>query len=556
MTDIQKRVLQLLKEIDEICRNNGIEYFLAAGSAIGAVRHHGFLPWDDDADIYMTYDNFKKFCKCKEQFPDARELITIEDDYSCGYLINRYADISTTRLYRYLAASPQPAGLIVDILVLDRVPDDEECIKDYKIAMTEMANVLTKAAIHTTRIQYDLKDADNYKSVKKSGLVNTLDDLKKKMLKYDGTSGGVLIQRDPIVPHVWKEEFFGKPRYVAFEDTVLPVPEHYYDHLCGAFDEDWMYVPDMEGREQHWSGVIIDISNNNPFNDYLDDPIAEKTVKRYDKYHKLGNLNAPLLKEQNWERLKLTAVKTRLKYSRKAFNADFLMQAIADRDIELLDDYFEEYSNAQVNRFMLGGVAVKSWLRSQKPFYIEISDDFLYIFVRFMLMFPKLGKVMTLIKARLDYAPATDIVNELVDLTSAIKKACRFMEEENYREALELTAEYREKYEENMYLQHLYFSAKLYLSKNDEFEELLHELSLLPEPDRYSDVNLAVKAEVLSKMGQSEKAAEIYSSITDVSMHGLLLNSIYMKYVDSERDEYKKIAEKAFLRLGNIKEEQ
>ena len=126
MTELQRRVLDILLEIDCLCREHDIEYYLAAGSSIGAVRHHGFLPWDDDADVYMTYSNWEKFRKLSDLLPDDRELITVDNgDYTSEYTINRYADISTTRMYRYLCSSPQPAGIAVDIIVLDPVPDNE-----------------------------------------------------------------------------------------------------------------------------------------------------------------------------------------------------------------------------------------------------------------------------------------------------------------------------------------------------------------------------------------------------------------------------------------------
>lgn len=61
MTDLQSKLLEMLKEIDVICRKYQITYYLIGGSALGAVRHHGFIPWDDDADIVMTRDNWLKF---------------------------------------------------------------------------------------------------------------------------------------------------------------------------------------------------------------------------------------------------------------------------------------------------------------------------------------------------------------------------------------------------------------------------------------------------------------------------------------------------------------
>lgn len=56
-------ILEILKEVDRICRKHRIVYFLMYGSLIGAVRHRGFVPWDDDVDIILTRDNFSRFQK-------------------------------------------------------------------------------------------------------------------------------------------------------------------------------------------------------------------------------------------------------------------------------------------------------------------------------------------------------------------------------------------------------------------------------------------------------------------------------------------------------------
>ena len=59
--DLQAKELILLKELRRICDANNITYFLAYGSLIGAVRHHGFIPWDDDVDVCMNYPDYMKF---------------------------------------------------------------------------------------------------------------------------------------------------------------------------------------------------------------------------------------------------------------------------------------------------------------------------------------------------------------------------------------------------------------------------------------------------------------------------------------------------------------
>ena len=65
---LQSLLLKMIKYIDEICIKNDIEYYLLAGSSLGSVRHKGFIPWDDDLDIVMTYSNYNRFIEvCESQ---------------------------------------------------------------------------------------------------------------------------------------------------------------------------------------------------------------------------------------------------------------------------------------------------------------------------------------------------------------------------------------------------------------------------------------------------------------------------------------------------------
>ena len=58
LKDVQSSILSVAKYLDSFCNENGIKYYLMGGSALGAMRHKGFIPWDDDLDVFMTFDNY------------------------------------------------------------------------------------------------------------------------------------------------------------------------------------------------------------------------------------------------------------------------------------------------------------------------------------------------------------------------------------------------------------------------------------------------------------------------------------------------------------------
>ena len=61
--DVQMKILETMKFIDEVCRKNNIVYYIMGGTSLGAIRHGGFIPWDDDLDIFMTPQEYEKFKK-------------------------------------------------------------------------------------------------------------------------------------------------------------------------------------------------------------------------------------------------------------------------------------------------------------------------------------------------------------------------------------------------------------------------------------------------------------------------------------------------------------
>ena len=63
LLEVQDKILEIMVDVDKFCENHGIEYCLMGGSALGSKRHGGFIPWDDDLDIFMTPDNYEKFRK-------------------------------------------------------------------------------------------------------------------------------------------------------------------------------------------------------------------------------------------------------------------------------------------------------------------------------------------------------------------------------------------------------------------------------------------------------------------------------------------------------------
>lgn len=130
LTKVHQASLLILKEIDRICRKHGIQYQLDAGTLLGAVRHQGFIPWDDDADVAFTRDNFTKFLAVvKQELPSEMALMMPEDLED----VNAFYDFTPRILYLDSQMKNDSAemqhykGLInhlwVDLFIIDEISD-------------------------------------------------------------------------------------------------------------------------------------------------------------------------------------------------------------------------------------------------------------------------------------------------------------------------------------------------------------------------------------------------------------------------------------------------
>ena len=117
---IQRVACDILKCFHETCEANGIRYSLAYGTMLGAIRHGGFIPWDDDVDVFMTQEEYKRF---KSVFKSEEfELLDWENDKRYPYLFPKIRKKGTTLIERDISDLDYNIGVYIDIFVLYQVP--------------------------------------------------------------------------------------------------------------------------------------------------------------------------------------------------------------------------------------------------------------------------------------------------------------------------------------------------------------------------------------------------------------------------------------------------
>lgn len=129
---VQLSQLDILKEVARVCEENEIEYFLDSGTALGAVRHGGFIPWDDDIDIGMTRDNYDKFLKiASEKLKEEYFLQTNETDKQSPYIYAKVRKNNTVFMEWNKRNINMHHGIYIDIFPYDNVPDDDNKRQKY-----------------------------------------------------------------------------------------------------------------------------------------------------------------------------------------------------------------------------------------------------------------------------------------------------------------------------------------------------------------------------------------------------------------------------------------
>ena len=243
---IQDSLFKILCDIDNFCKKNNITYFLSGGTCLGAVRHQGFIPWDDDADIMMKRSDYERFIRnFGKAYPDKYGIGACEIDHKWTRPQARVWD-KKTRFTNKLV-NEREMGFFVDVFPIDGVPDGNirESIFYKKLKALDV--------IRNSIIRKSFTDDEGHKFVKKVMHIFTrkLDPTKvitrinMEAMKYRyETSRRVGVS---IAIHYGKRETIDKSYmeeavYLPFRDKSFPVPSGYDRYLTNLYG-DYMKIP-------------------------------------------------------------------------------------------------------------------------------------------------------------------------------------------------------------------------------------------------------------------------------------------------------------------------
>ncbi|MGM9903589.1 hypothetical protein A5844_002295 [Enterococcus sp. 10A9_DIV0425] len=250
--EIHEGLLDLLKFFDQFCQEHNLTYFLAGGTLLGAVRHGGFIPWDDDADIIMPREDYTKLLKLGSELPSFLELKSLENDSNWEYA---FAKINDTRTYVDDDYRIAQHGLFLDIFPIDHISekrlDQKMLVKKMKLLDVFRGAESKKKFKPEEKFIFAKKIIAKY--AKKKGatyFATKMDKLANKMNKQNSNSNiqGVCVATIYGMREFLPLDVFSGKKDVKFEDTMLAIPSGYETYLRSLYG-DYMKLPPIEKQK-------------------------------------------------------------------------------------------------------------------------------------------------------------------------------------------------------------------------------------------------------------------------------------------------------------------
>ena len=234
LPEIHEELLCQLRDIVQVCDRHGIEYNLMCGTLLGAVRHKGFIPWDDDIDLLMTREQFTRFREVYPKECDARFELT-------------YLNTWTPRV---MNRDPEKAAAFTDFFILDPVPPEGMKRKLWFLTLHTLQGMLKRDVDYS---RFTLKQKILLIGTHILGLPFTV---RRKTRWYEQVSTMVKSGDDlcmsngafELMTHIWHPGQFAEKITVPFEDIPCLIPARHDEVLTILFGPDYMTPPPESER--------------------------------------------------------------------------------------------------------------------------------------------------------------------------------------------------------------------------------------------------------------------------------------------------------------------
>lgn len=266
---IQSILYNMMCDFDDFCKENNIRYFLAGGTCLGAVRHKGFIPWDDDADIIMPRPDYERLLRLfPRAFSHRYGLESLKTNKKWHRQTSRIWDKNT--VVEAKKFKEETIGVFIDIIPIDGMPD-HRLAQEFLYFRLKLLNI-----IRNTIIRNGFWENERFRLLKRLlSLFTGKMSARKIAVRMDRIATVHSFERSKYVGAVLSLRYYNhetmvknmmdKAVYLPFEGRSFPVPLGYDTYLRNLYG-DYMSVP--KGAEEkgytHLEGYDVKILNNNP----------------------------------------------------------------------------------------------------------------------------------------------------------------------------------------------------------------------------------------------------------------------------------------------------
>lgn len=263
---VQNKLLEILLYFQSFCQQNHLKFTLAGGTCLGAVRHQGFIPWDDDVDVFMLREDYERLGPLWEKYADTARYTCVRsnDKINIHHTATEIKDNNTTFINKHSVDLDINQGLMIDVIPLDGVATggfqqkmqmaysmlyccfNFQRLPEHKGKLTYYGTKLALSVVRSFRMRYRVWKWAEQKVIAYGGK-------QSELVASFGEGATIMRQR---FPRAW----FENPAFLEFEGHSMPVPEDYHRWLTVSYG-DYMQLPPESERVLRHDTVFVDLEH-------------------------------------------------------------------------------------------------------------------------------------------------------------------------------------------------------------------------------------------------------------------------------------------------------
>jgi len=246
-------LLDILLEFDKICQDNNLKYVLDSGSLLGAVRHNGIIPWDDDIDVAMPRSDYEKLLCLSDKFtkPYLLQYPNVGSDYL--YSFAKIRNTETTFASKAFVYNDYNQGCFIDIFPYDEFSIDScEELFDTISPLVRALSVAMKLSNPNYKCD-DIKSLELLKTYEPLEIFHMIENIAKNA-KIDGGAymTSLVCTMENFRTKAFKTEWIYDTISTAFEGLEVPISKHYHNMLSLQYGDYMQFPPTHERGMQHF----------------------------------------------------------------------------------------------------------------------------------------------------------------------------------------------------------------------------------------------------------------------------------------------------------------